>query len=127
MTNWNKYGSPLEINTQQNINSFMKFLESTDKEGEEPFWEIDEEGEIQPVSPSTERPKNYLEGYLNIVKWLKKRHRNCESGYAFTYQNEEDPNDPNERSVGAMNSNDEGVTFVEIDGNGKVTQEFHKI
>lgn len=126
MTNWNKYGNPLEINSQQNINSFVEFF-GTLPGGvdDDALWEInEEEGEINPISYQSERPENYIKGYLDIIRWLKKRHRNCESGYAFTYQNQEEPDD---RSVGGFNSNNEGVTFVQIDGNGKVTQEFFKI
>jgi len=125
MTNWNKYGSPLEIRHQY-INSLEEFLGTLKGNvDDEPLWEVNgEEGEVQPISYSSEIPENYLSSYLEIIKWLKKKRLNCESGYAFTYQDDENPDD---RSVGGINSNNEGVTFVKVDGDGEVTKEFYKI
>jgi hypothetical protein len=125
MTNWNKYGSTLEIRHQY-IKSFEEFLGTLagNVDGE-PLWEIDaEEDEINPISYSTENPENYLTSYIEIAKWLKKRRLNCESGYSFSYTNEENPD---ERSVGGINSNNEGVTFFELHGDGKITQQFFEI
>ena len=125
MTNWNQYGSPLEINQQSTRNSFEEFLGTLPgNEDGDPFWELNEDDEVTPISYKTERPENYVKGYLDIVKWLKKRNRNYESGYAFTYQDDENPDD---RSVGAMNSNNEGVKFVQINGDGTIIQESFKI
>ncbi len=125
MTNWNKYGSLLEI-THQYVNILDEFLETLPKNVDaEPLWEIEnEEWEITPISYRTDRPENYIKGYIEIVKWLKKKRLNCQSGYAFTYQDDENPDD---RLVGCFNSNNEGITVCQIDGEGKVTQEFHKI
>jgi len=125
MTHWNKYGSSLIVNTQQNIDACEEFLGTlSGNEDGEALWEINEDGEITPISYPTERLQNYLKGYLNINRWLKKRHLNSESGYAFTYVNEEDPDD---RSVGGINSNDEGISFCQINGDGEITHESFKI
>lgn len=124
MTNWNKYGSPLEIRHQY-VETFKEFLGTLPGNvNDEPLWEINGEDEIQPISYQTDTPQFYIERYLDIIKWLKKKRLNHEGGYAFTYQNEENPD---ERLVGAINSNNEGVTFIQVDGNGTVTQEFYKI
>lgn len=124
MTNWVKYGSTLEIRHQY-VNTQKEFLETLPGNvDDEPLWEVDEDDEIQPISHRTDRPQPYIERYLDIIKWLKKKRLNVESGYAFTYVNEEDPDD---RLVGAINSNNEGVTFFQIDGDGKVTQQFYRI
>ena len=125
MTNWNKYGSFLEIRYQY-IDSVEDFLGTLPGNiNDKPLWEINrEEGEITPISYPTETPENYLTSYLEIAKWLKKRRLNCESGYSFSYVNDEEPD---ERSVGGINSNNEGITFFELHGDGKITQEFFKI
>jgi len=124
MTNWNKYGSPLEIR-DRDLKSLRTFLDKSFKNvDDELYWDVNDEGEIYPVDSRSEKPYHWLPGLIEIVKWLKKNRINHESGYAFTYQNEEDPD---ERSVGGINSNNEGVTFIEVDGDGKITKEFHKI
>lgn len=122
MTNWNKHGSSLEIHHNY-INSLDEFLGTLPGNiNGDPFWEVNgEEGEIQPISHETENPENYLTSYLEIIKWLKKKRLNCESGYSFSYENGD------ERSVGGINSNNEGVTFFELHGDGKITQEFFEI
>lgn len=125
MTNWNKYGSFLEIRYQY-INSLEEFLGTLPGNvNDEPLWKINgEDGEIIPISYKDVTPENYLVSYLEIVKWLKKRRMNCESGYSFSYLNEEEPD---ERSVGGINSNNEGITFFELHGDGKITQELFEI
>lgn len=128
MTGWNKYGNPLAINSYFNViyDDFIKFLETLPRNtDDEPFWDIDD-GEIKPISYTYTTPKDYIGGYIAIVKWLKNQNKclNIESGYAFTYQNEENYD---ERSVGGINSNVEGITLVQVNGDGKIIQEFHKL
>jgi hypothetical protein len=124
MTFWNKYGSLLEIRLQY-IDSFEKFLETLKGNvNDEPFWRINKRGEIEPISYKNENPENYVKSYMEISKWLKKKRLNCESEYSFSYDNGEEPD---ERSVGVISSNDEGVTFFEFHNDGKITQQFFEI
>jgi hypothetical protein len=126
MTTWNKYGNSLSINSYYNkINdNFIAFLETLSKNiDNENLWEIDD-GEIRPISYTYVSPKEYIGGHIAIIQWLRDQKINIESGYAFTYQNEEDYND---RSVGCINSNEKGITFCQIDGDGKITQQFFEI
>ena len=126
MTGWNKYNNPLAINSYYDVinDQFLNFLETLSKNmDDEPFWKIDD-GEIKPISYTYVRPLEYIQGYLAIVQWLKDQSLNIESGYAFVYQNEEDGND---RSVGGINSNNEGITICELNGKGIIINKFYKI
>jgi len=118
MTFWNTFGSPLVVNTTINQKACKKFLGTLQGNSEdEPLWEINDDGEIRPIDYQNEKPKIYVERYIEIVQWLKKKRLNCESGYAFTYENDEDVDD---RCVGALNSNDKSVSFVQINGDGNI-------
>ena len=125
MTHWNKYGSPLIIIPYYSVSKFQKFLGKLPGNiDDEPLWSIDEEGEILPISYPTEVPFKYFSQYIDIIKWMKENSMNYESGYAFTYEGKED-NDFDDRSVGGINSNNEGITFIELCGNGNIIQRFH--
>jgi len=133
MTNWNKYGHHLFVEADQDIDDCRSYLETLSKNiYGKPLWGMDEDGFINPISCSkdvwinpilcpTETPKDYILGYLYIVKWLKKRDLNHNSGYAFTYDYLDNI------SVGGINSNNKGVTFCQIHGDGEITQKFYKL
>lgn len=115
MTNWNKHGLPFTVRPTL-IKDCKNFLEglSRDKDGNS-LWEINDNGEIWPIS-SLLPPEDYFVDYKQIIEFLKKNKTNIESGYSFSYADEEFEN----RSVGGFNSNDNDIKFIKINGDGLV-------
>lgn len=115
MTYWNTHGTPLTV-----INPYKKgfksFLKELNINYDEPLWEMNEDDEVWPVSDMTTIPEDYITSLKAIMNCIGKYQINRESGYSFSSYDEEHEN----RSVGGISTNDAGITFCKIDGNGKV-------
>lgn len=78
---------------------------------------MNKDDELWPISSDDTIPEDYITELKAITNWLTKNRINTECGYPFSYYDEDHEN----RAVGAISTNDKGIKFCKIDGNGIVT------
>lgn len=112
MTYWNTASLYLDV-PDIHANDILGLLKNME------YWIFDNDGlQISPISKIKIKPVDYLNELHQIVKYMRKLRMNTQSGYSFNYLSD----DEEEKYVGGVNTNNNGVVkLCIIDNEGKVT------